>query len=74
MKKIIVSFIVALGLISCSNAQKTEFSKEALADKMMSVDGTELTFSDILKNMKEKLLLLMFGPLGVRIASKECQK
>lgn len=58
MKKIIVSFFVALGLISCSNAQKTEFSKEALADKMLSVDGTELTFSDILKKYEGKTVVI----------------
>ena len=58
MKKLIVSFFVALGLISCSNAQKTEFSKEALADKMLSADGTELVFSDILKKYEGKTVII----------------
>jgi thiol-disulfide isomerase/thioredoxin len=58
MKKLIVSFFVALGLISCSNAQKTEFSKEALADKMLSTDGTELVFSDILKKYEGKTVII----------------
>lgn len=58
MKKLIVSFFVALGLISCSNAQKTEFSKEALANKMLSADGTELVFSDILKKYEGKTVII----------------
>lgn len=58
MKKIIVSFFVAMGLISCSNAQKTSFSDEALSEKMLSQNGEEIALDEILKTFKGKPLII----------------
>ncbi len=58
MKKILLTVCVALGIISCSNAQKTAFTNEALEDKMLSVDGIELSFKDILKKYEGKTVVI----------------
>ena len=60
MKKIIL-FIFVIGLTaSCSNAQKTEFSKAALAEKLVAFDGTEIQFKDILNKHKGKSIVIEF--------------
>ena len=48
MKKIGTLFM-ALIIFSCTNAQKTAFSKEALTEKLLSKDGKQVAFEDILK-------------------------
>lgn len=58
MKKILLTVCVAMGIISCSNAQKTAFTKEALEDKMLSIDGIELSFKDILKKYEGKTVVI----------------
>jgi thiol-disulfide isomerase/thioredoxin len=57
MKKIVV-LLVTLAIISCSNAQKTEFSNEALSAKLLTTGGGEIAFNTIVKNHKEKTLLI----------------
>ena len=58
MKKIFVLFI-AFVAISCTNAQqKTAFSKEALSETLLSTDGSQVAFKDILKKYKGKTLVI----------------
>jgi thiol-disulfide isomerase/thioredoxin len=57
MKKIFVLFI-ALATFSCSNAQKTKFSKEALSEKLLALDGSQVAFKTILKKYKGKTLVI----------------
>ena len=58
MKKIFALFI-AFVAISCTNAQqKTAFSKEALSETLLSTDGNQVAFKDILKKYKGKTLVI----------------
>jgi thiol-disulfide isomerase/thioredoxin len=59
MKKIIALF-VALASFSCSKAQKKEFSKEALAENVVAMDGSEVSFQSILDKYKGKTVVLEF--------------
>jgi thiol-disulfide isomerase/thioredoxin len=58
MKKIMLSICLALGLISCSNAQKKEFSAEALKEQMTSMDGNKFTLQEILNKHKGKTIVI----------------
>lgn len=59
MKKII-SAVVLFALISCgdSGVQKNAFSKEALAEKLIALDGSSISFENILKKHKGKKIVL----------------
>lgn len=57
MKKIFL-IIVAFAALSCAQAQKKEFSKAAMAEKLMAADGSQIAFKDILKNYKGKNLVI----------------
>ena len=57
MKKIL-ALLVAIVSFSCSNAQKTAFSKEALSEKLVALDGSEVTFKSILEKHKGKTIVL----------------
>lgn len=57
MKKILV-LLITITFISCSNAQKTEFSKESLKATLSSLDDNQLIFESILKKHKGKILLI----------------
>ena len=58
MKKIFALFI-AFVAISCTNAQqKTAFSKEALSETVLSTNGNQVAFKDILKKYKGKTLVI----------------
>lgn len=58
MKKIFALFI-AFVAISCTNAQqKTAFSKEALSETLLSTDGNQVAFKDILKKYKGKAVVI----------------
>src|SRR3970040_3091262 len=58
MKKIFVLFIAFLA-VSCTNAQqKTAFSKEALSETLLSADGKQVAFKDIIKKYKGKTLVI----------------
>jgi thiol-disulfide isomerase/thioredoxin len=57
MKKIF-ALLVTFAIVSCSNAQKTKFSKEALSETLLAIDGGQVAFKDILKKHKEKTLLI----------------
>lgn len=56
MKKILV-LLMTFVIISCSNAQK-DFSKEALSENLLSTNGTQITFENILKKYKGKNLVI----------------
>jgi thiol-disulfide isomerase/thioredoxin len=58
MKKIALSFMLAIIGLGCSNAQKTEFNKESLDKKLTTTDSTEVTFENILKNQKGKVTVI----------------
>lgn len=60
MKKIILSILVITLITSCSNAQKTAFSQEALSEKVVAFDGNEIQLQEILKNHKGKAIVIEF--------------
>jgi thiol-disulfide isomerase/thioredoxin len=57
MKKILI-LLVAITCFSCSQAQKNEFSKEALTETLLSESGKQIPFADILKNHSGKTILI----------------
>ena len=57
MKNILV-LLVAIVSLSCSHAQKTSFSKEALSQTLLATDGKQVAFQDILKKYKGKPLVI----------------
>ena len=57
MKKILI-LLVAVVSFSCSQAQKTAFSKEALSQTLLATDGNQVTFKNILKKHKGKTLVV----------------
>jgi thiol-disulfide isomerase/thioredoxin len=58
MKKILLPLVIVLTVISCTTAQKTAFSKEALENKLVALDGSEVAFKDILEKYKGKTLVI----------------
>ena len=56
--KILFPFIAAFFMISCSNAQKDRFSDAALNEKLQSLDGTNVSFSEILNKHKGKPVVI----------------
>lgn len=57
MKNILV-LLVAVISFSCSQAQKTSFSKVALSETLLKTDGKQIAFNDILKKHKGKTLVI----------------
>jgi len=57
MKKIIAVLLV-FASFSCTNAQKTTFSKGALSETLLAVDGNQTIFQDILKKYEGKTLVI----------------
>ncbi|KIC02940.1 MULTISPECIES: TlpA disulfide reductase family protein [unclassified Flavobacterium] len=57
MKQIVLS-LIAFVTFSCTNAQKTAFSKEALSEKLLATDNSQVAFKDILKKYKGKTLVI----------------
>lgn len=58
MKKIISLLIVALSITSCSNAQETEFKKEALENVMSTTENKSITFQEILEKYKGQIVVV----------------
>ncbi|AWK05383.1 TlpA family protein disulfide reductase [Flavobacterium crocinum] len=56
--KQIALVVIAFITFSCSQAQKTAFSKEALAEKLLGTDDSQTTFKNILKKYKGKTLVI----------------
>ena len=59
MKKIL-ALLVAVVSFSCSNAQKKEFSNEALSENLVALDGSKVAFQTILEKYKGKTIVLEF--------------
>jgi thiol-disulfide isomerase/thioredoxin len=57
MKKFVI-LIVALTAFSCSQVQKTEFSKAALSEALLATDGSQIKFQDILNSQKGKTTVI----------------
>jgi thiol-disulfide isomerase/thioredoxin len=57
MKKV-TTLLLAIVSFACSNAQKKEFSKEALSEKLTTIEGSEMTFGEILEKFKGKSLVI----------------
>lgn len=57
MKKILLALVLA-GIFSCTNAQKTEFSAEALSEPLKSPENQSATLSDVLKKHSGKTLVI----------------
>jgi thiol-disulfide isomerase/thioredoxin len=59
MKKLLILPVLLFSMISCSQAQdKTTFGDEALAAKMKTTYGKEITFKDILAKHKGKTVVI----------------
>lgn len=58
MKTLLAYSITLLTAISCINAQKSSFSKTALRETLLSVDGNQIAFKDILKKHEGKTLVI----------------
>nr|WP_294931117.1 TlpA disulfide reductase family protein [uncultured Flavobacterium sp.] len=56
--KQLVLLLIAFATFSCSKAQKSQFSEEALSEKLLAVDGDEVAFKDILKKHEGKTLVI----------------
>ena len=56
--KQLVLVVIAFISFSCSQAQKTAFSKEALSEKLLATGGNQVTFKNILKKYKGKTLVI----------------
>ena len=46
--------------VSCSMAQKTEFSEESLSGTLINIDGNETMFKEILEQHKGKTIVIEF--------------
>ena len=57
MKQLVLA-VIAFISFSCTQAQKTAFSKEALSEKLLAADGSQVTFKNILKKYKGKTLVI----------------
>jgi thiol-disulfide isomerase/thioredoxin len=58
MKKLISIMTIVLVTISCSNAQKKEFSKESLNYQLVTFDGGKSTFQSIIDSNKGKKIVI----------------
>ena len=65
MKKIIFALCLLLGITSCTKAQKTEFSPEALAEEMLTQNGEQITFEKILKTYQGKTIVITGVSSGI---------
>jgi thiol-disulfide isomerase/thioredoxin len=57
MKKIIASICVVIATFSCTNAQSS-FTKEALDEKLLNLDGNQIAFKEILSKHQGKTVVI----------------
>lgn len=57
MKQLVI-LLIAFATFSCARAQKTNFSKEALSEKLLAIDESQVAFKNILKKYKGKTLVI----------------
>lgn len=50
--------IIGITFFSCTNAQKKEFSKEALTKNLINKDNSEVSFEEVLKQHKGKVTVI----------------
>lgn len=50
--------MISITTISCTMAQKSEFSKEALSEKVLTSDKNDISFHDILEQHKGKTIVI----------------
>lgn len=58
MKKLFCLLSLVVLNISCSNAQKTEFTAEALASTLKDVNGKDISFQEIINKHKGKTIVI----------------
>jgi thiol-disulfide isomerase/thioredoxin len=58
MKKLLAYLTILFSAASCMNAQKSNFSEEALIENLLSFDGTQVAFKDVLKKHQGKTILI----------------
>ena len=58
MRKILLSIMLVVITISCSEAQKNEFSSEALLSEMIATDKSATTFQNVLDANKGKIVVI----------------
>lgn len=58
MKKILSIISLAIFTLSCSQAQETEFKKEALENIMVDTENQSIAFKDILKKYEGKTIVI----------------
>ncbi|UOK41885.1 MULTISPECIES: TlpA family protein disulfide reductase [Flavobacterium] len=58
MNKFLAILFFALTLSSCAQGTQKTFKKEALKNEMVTLDGSSITFKDILKKYKGKPIVL----------------
>jgi thiol-disulfide isomerase/thioredoxin len=58
MKKIIYTILISLGLINCSEAQKTNFTSESLQEMFLASSGELITLDKILDQYQDKTVVI----------------
>lgn len=58
MKKILLSLVVALSIISCTQAQKSEFTPKALNSTLINTDKSETTFQKVIDANKGNIVVI----------------
>jgi thiol-disulfide isomerase/thioredoxin len=58
MNKILSLLFISFSLFSCAQENQTTFKPEALQNKMMALDGSTITFNDILNKYKGKTIVI----------------
>ena len=57
MKQLVI-LLIAFATFSSARAQKTNFSKEALSEKLLATNESQVAFKNILKKYKGKILVI----------------
>ncbi|WP_133534644.1 TlpA family protein disulfide reductase [Tenacibaculum caenipelagi] len=58
MKNFIIIFFIGITILSCSTKNSTQFSKEALNDVFISLEGKKVLFKDVIEKHKGKKVLI----------------
>lgn len=58
MKKIVLSLIVIASVLSCTKAEKTEFTPTALQSELIATDKSTTTFQEVIDANKGKIIFL----------------
>ncbi|RSC95983.1 TlpA family protein disulfide reductase [Tenacibaculum singaporense] len=58
MKRILIAVFIGISMLGCSKENPSEFSKQALEDVFISLEGNEVSFNKILEKHKGKKILI----------------